>query len=80
MGRHEVGKTNTNLFAIFYSPEYRKFQTVVIGILVAAATAGLLPATVAVWVMLIVSVLTGAGVYTVPNVVQKPQVEVEAVG
>lgn len=70
MGRYEQEREKKNPFAIFYSPEYRKFQTVIIGVLVAAATAGLLPATVAVWIMLVVSVLTAAGVYQVPNAAQ----------
>lgn len=67
MGRYEAETTRSNPFSIFYSPEARKFQTVVIGVLVAAATAGLLPAAIATWVLLVVGVLTATGVYVVPN-------------
>jgi uncharacterized membrane protein len=67
MGRYAAKVEKKNPFSIFYSPEFRKFQMIVIGVLVAAATAGLLPATVSVWVLLIVSVLTSVGVYKVPN-------------
>lgn len=67
MGRYAAEKEKKNPFAIFYSPEYRKFQTVVIGVLLAAATQGLLPVAYATWVFLVVGVLTATGVYAVPN-------------
>lgn len=61
----------SSFFAIFYTAEYRKFQAVLIGIALAAATQGLLPAAYATWVLLIVGVLTATGVYSVPNSPQK---------
>lgn len=67
MGRYAAEKEKKNPFAIFYSPEFRKFQTIILGILLAAATAGLLPATVSVWVLLVISVLVSVGVYKVPD-------------
>lgn len=73
MGKYEA-QTNSgfkSFIAIFYTKEYRKFQAVVIGIALSAATAGLLPAAVATWVLLVVGVLTAAGVYVVPNSPQK---------
>jgi len=71
MGRYEEERAKKNPFAIFYAPEFRKFQTVVIGVLLAAATAGLLPAAVSVWVLLVIGVLVSAGVYQIPNAGQK---------
>ena len=74
MGRYEAEDTPgwfKSLIAIFYSAEYRKFQAVLIGVLLAAATQGLLPAAIATWTLLVVGVLTAAGVYVVPNNPQK---------
>lgn len=72
MAEHRAETTKSNPLAIFWSPEARKFQTVVIGVLVAAATAGLFPAAVATWVLLVVGVLTATGVYVVPNKTVEP--------
>ncbi len=67
MGRYAAEREKKNPFAILYSPEFRKFQTVVLGVLLGAATMGLLPATVSVWVLLVIGVLVSAGVYKIPN-------------
>jgi len=78
MGRYAAERAKKNPFAIFYSPEFRKAQAIILGILLAAATAGLLPPTISVWVLLVIGVLTSVGVYKVPN---KPtEVFVQPVG
>lgn len=71
MGRYEEERTKKNPFAIFYSAEYRKFQAVVLGVLLSAATMGLVPPVAATWILLVIGVLTSVGVYQVPNAGQK---------
>jgi hypothetical protein len=71
MATYEEERAKKNPFAIFYSAEYRKFQAVVLGVLLSAATMGLLPAAVSMWVLLVIGVLTSVGVYQVPNAAQR---------
>lgn len=57
----------TDLWRMISSPLARKFQLALVGLLLSAATGGLLPAPVAVWVILGVNALTAAGVFVIPN-------------
>lgn len=75
MGRREKVSDFDSWVQIFTSAKSRKFQVAVIGILLSAATGGLLPPDVAVWVILIINTLVAYGVFTLPN---KPQTLVVA--
>lgn len=67
MGKRSAVEVSQSFWAVVSSPQARKFQIVVFGILLSAATMGLFPPAVAVWVVLIVNSLSAAGVYVVPN-------------
>lgn len=76
MGKRSAEEVSDSFWAIVTSPRARKFQVVVLGIILSAATMGLLPAPVAIWVILIVNSLTAAGVFVVPNAGKPVQPEV----
>ena len=57
----------TDLWRILTSPMARKCQMAIIALIVSAAAAGLFPPAVALWINLVVSALTVAGIYVVPN-------------
>lgn len=67
MGKRAAESGKSSFWLAITGPEARKFQTVVIGVVFAAATQGLLPPDISTWALLIVGVLTSAGVYAVPN-------------
>jgi hypothetical protein len=67
MGSHEEVKTGLTFWDVMTSPKARKFQVAMLGILLSAATGGLLPAPVAVWVILIINGLVAYGVFQLPN-------------
>lgn len=67
MGSHEEAKTGLTFWDVVTSPKARKFQVALMGILLSAATMGLLPAPVAVWVILIINSLVAYGVFQWPN-------------
>jgi hypothetical protein len=60
------------------SPEARKFQVALLCFLLSAATGGLLPPDIAIWVIVGINALTAAGVFVIPNtnlpVLAKPAV------
>lgn len=60
-----------NFWKTVTSPAARKFQVAIVGVLLSAATAGLLPAAVSVWVILVINAFVAAGVFTLPNTPQK---------
>lgn len=64
----------TDLWRLLTSPQARKAQIAIIAFVAAAASAGLFPPAVAVWVNIAVSALTVAGVYAIPNT-DKPILE-----
>lgn len=57
----------TDLWRILSSPLARKCQVAIIALIVSAASAGLFPPAVALWINLVVSALSVAGIYVVPN-------------
>jgi hypothetical protein len=57
----------TDLWRILTSPLARKCQVAIIALIVSAAAAGLFPPAVALWINLVVSALSVAGIYVVPN-------------
>ena len=69
MGKYAADRGLT-FWDVFTSPKARKFQVALVGILLSAATGGLLPPDIAVWVILVINGLVAAGVFVLPN---KPQ-------
>ena len=67
MGSHEEVKTGLTFWDVVTSAKGRKVQVAILGILLSAATGGLLPPDVAVWVILVINGLSAYGVYQVPN-------------
>lgn len=67
MGKRVAETSKTGFWAVFTGPGFRKFQMVLIGVALAAASQGLLPDDISTWVLLVVGVLTATGVYAVPN-------------
>jgi len=67
MANHVEVKTGLTFWDVMTSPKARKFQVALMGILLSAATMGLLPAPVAVWVILIINSLVAYGVFQWPN-------------
>lgn len=59
--------TGLTFWDVLTSPRARKFQVAVLGILLSAATGGLLPPDIAVWVILIINTLVAYGVFQIPN-------------
>lgn len=57
----------TDLWRLLTSPQARKAQIAIIAFVAAAASAGLFPPSIAIWINIGVSALTVAGVYVVPN-------------
>jgi hypothetical protein len=74
VGKREA-EVELTLWNVLTSPKARKFQVAVVGILLSAATGGLLPPDVAVWIILIINTLVAYGVFSLPN---KPQTLVVA--
>lgn len=58
----------TKLMKVLTGPEFRKLQTALVGVILAACAANLLPQEFAMWTSIIVQALTVAGVGVVPNV------------
>lgn len=56
-----------DLWRILSSPQCRKAQVAILALILSAATGGLLPPDVAVWVIMGINALTAAGVFVVPN-------------
>lgn len=57
----------TDLWRILTSPQARKAQVAIIALIASAAAAGLFPPAIALWINLVVSALSVAGIYVVPN-------------
>lgn len=71
MGKYEAESNGSGFWAIVTSPQARKFQVAVVGILLSAASGGLLPPDVAIWVILVINGFVAAGVFALPNSPQK---------
>lgn len=67
MANHLVEKSGLSFWDVVTSPKARKFQLAAVGVILSAATGGLLPAPVAVWVILIINTMVAYGVFQVPN-------------
>lgn len=63
-----------SFWSVITSPEARKAQVAIVGVLLALITAGLIPADIGIWVNTIVGALVAAGVFTIPNAVSTPEV------
>lgn len=72
MSKHVEVSTNKGFWATISSPEARKAQLAVVGVIISLATAGLIPPDIGIWVTTIVASLTAAGVYAVPNKTVEP--------
>jgi hypothetical protein len=56
-----------DIWNMLTSPEARKFQVAILCFLLSAATGGMLPPDIAIWVILGINALTAAGIFVVPN-------------
>jgi hypothetical protein len=75
MGRRSA-EVGLSIWNVLTSPKARKFQLALVGLLLSAATGGLLPPDVAVWVILSINTLTAYGVFQIPNKTSTPTTEV----
>ena len=75
MGSHATPKTGMTFWDVMTSPKARKFQIAVLGILLSAATGGLIPAPFSVWIILGINTMVAYGVFQIPNLVPKPNVD-----
>lgn len=76
MSKHVEVSTNKGFWATIPSPEARKAQIAIVGVLLSLVTAGLIPPDIGVWITTIVASLTAAGVFAVPNKATEPVVPV----
>lgn len=71
MADHEAQATPGGFWAVITSPQARKAQVAIVGVLLSLVTAGLIPPDIGVWITTIVSALVAAGVFATPNLPQK---------
>lgn len=67
MGKRAIEKTGLTLWDVLTSPKARKVQVAIVGILLSAATGGLLPPDIAIWVILVINTMVAYGVFQIPN-------------
>lgn len=67
MGKRSAVQVSQSFWEVVTSPQARKLQVAVVGIILSAVTMGLFPPAIAVWITLIVNGLVAAGVFAVPN-------------
>lgn len=60
---------SNNFWATITSPEARKAQVAIAGVLLSLVSAGLIPPDIGIWITTIITALVAAGVFTVPNAI-----------
>lgn len=80
MAEHLAETSKKNWISYLFSAECRKLQVVVVGIVFAFASAGLLPASITEYVLVVEAVLISFGVYKVPNKKEEPKQNSHVVG